>query len=105
MNIANLRTKFFHDSNSLAAKSCRKIRFVTTRTAVEGLSDKFTPPLLNIQKVNTRSFDAYSHLPRPGNRSGEFLPLHHLWTAVAVNANGAHQVRLAFFIATLSHVY
>ena len=31
-NILNLRTKLFHDSDSLAADSCRKVRPVSARS-------------------------------------------------------------------------
>ena len=89
-NIANLGTKFLHDPNSLAAESCRKLRFAGALTAVEGLTGKLAASLLYIKKVNAGGFHAHQGLSRAGNWRGEFFPLHDLWTAVGMNANGAH---------------
>ena len=100
VNLLDLGTKFFHHPHSLAAHCCRKVRFIVTRTAVESLPHKVAAPLLNIKKINARSFDAHSNLSWPRNRHGQFFELHHLWTAVAVNANGVYQVRYAFLVAS-----
>src|SRR5580658_9761092 len=44
VNLPDLGTKFFHDPDSLAAHSCRKVRFIVTRAAIESLPHKFAPP-------------------------------------------------------------
>src|SRR5271168_249028 len=104
-NIANLGTKFFHHSNSLAAQSCWKVRFISAGTAVEGLPRKFATSLSHIKKVNAGSFHPHQRFSRAGNRSGEFLPLHDLWTAVGVNTNGVHQVCLPVLPLLVLHFF
>ena len=71
--LPDLGTEFFHNPDSLAAHSCRKVRFIVTRTAVESLAHQVAPPLLNIKKINAGSFDTYPNLSRPRNRHGQFF--------------------------------
>ena len=57
-----------------------------------GLPDKFSPALLDIEKVDARRVDTHKGLRRAGNGHGQLFQLHYIRTAIGMNANRLHEL-------------
>jgi hypothetical protein len=92
--IFDIRTESLDNSHTLAAERYRKLN--CTGMTIECLAHKLSSPLLNIEKINACRFDANKSLPTGRNRYREFFQLHHVWTAVSMNANCLHRGPLRY---------
>jgi len=92
VKLCTVRTHVLDYASALAAQDSGEFGLAGGGgLTIKGLADQFAAAFLDVQEIDAGGLHAYQRLAGARSWGGQLFEAHHVWAAVAVNANCAHE--------------